>query len=81
MALDIQEHDREGIAILELKGRIVVGPEASALREKVAELTAAGKKNVVLNMAHVDFVDSTHFRALGNLRSPACARARVTSSW
>ncbi len=64
MALDIQEHDREGIAMLELKGRIVVGPEASALREKVAALTAEGKNNLVLNMAQVDFVDSTGLGAL-----------------
>lgn len=64
MALDIQENDREGIAILELKGRIVVGPEASALREKVAALNAAGKRNLVLNMAQVDFVDSTGLGAL-----------------
>jgi anti-sigma B factor antagonist len=64
MALDIQEHDREGIAILELKGRIVVGPEASALREKVSALNAAGKHNLVLNMTHVDFIDSTGLGAL-----------------
>ena len=64
MELDIQEHDREGIAILELKGRIVVGPEASALREKVSALSAAGKRNLVLNMEHVDFIDSTGLGAL-----------------
>jgi anti-sigma B factor antagonist len=64
MALDIREQDRESIVILELKGRIVVGPEASALREKVAALNAAGKRNVVLNMEHVDFIDSTGLGAL-----------------
>ncbi|MGA7241070.1 MAG: STAS domain-containing protein [Bryobacteraceae bacterium] len=64
MALDIQENDREGIAVLELKGRIVVGPEASALREKVAALNEAGKRNLVLNMANVDFIDSTGLGAL-----------------
>src|SRR5215471_14847602 len=64
MALDIQEHDREGIAILELRGRIVVGAEASALRDKVSSLTAAGKTNLVLNMQHVDFIDSTGLGAL-----------------
>ena len=64
MALDIQEHDREGIAILELRGRIVVGAEASALRDKVSSLTAAGKANLVLNMQHVDFIDSTGLGAL-----------------
>jgi anti-sigma B factor antagonist len=64
MALDIQEQDREGIAILELKGRIVVGSEASALREKVTALNAAGNRNLVLNMSQVDFIDSTGLGAL-----------------
>ena len=34
MALEIQSGEREGIAILDLKGRITVGPEATALREQ-----------------------------------------------
>ena len=38
MALDIQQHDREGVVVLDMKGRIVVGPEATALREKVLSL-------------------------------------------
>ncbi len=42
MALEIQQREREGIAILDLKGRITVGPEATALREKVSALAAAG---------------------------------------
>ena len=64
MALDIYQHDREGIVILDLKGRIVVGPEASELREKVKELNANGQRNVVLNLAQIDFIDSTGLGAL-----------------
>ncbi len=64
MAHDIHEHDREGIAILDFKGRLTAGAEATALREKVAELNAAGKNKIVLNMAGVDYVDST---GLGSL--------------
>lgn len=64
MALEIQQKEREGVPILDLKGRITVGPEATALREKVASLTAAGIKNVVLNLAHVDYIDSTGLGAL-----------------
>ena len=64
MALDIYQHDREGIIILDLKGRIVVGPEASELREKVKELNANGQHNLVLNLAQVDFIDSTGLGAL-----------------
>jgi anti-sigma B factor antagonist len=47
-----------------MKGRIVVGKEASALREKVTELTNAGNKNLVFNLAGVDFIDSTGLGAL-----------------
>jgi anti-sigma B factor antagonist len=64
MGLDIQQREHEGIVILDLKGRITVGPEASALRDKVAKVTAAGSKNIILNLAHVDYIDSTGLGAL-----------------
>ena len=64
MLHDIQEREREGITILDFKGRIAAGPEATALREKVAEVTAAGKRNLVLNLAGVDYIDSTGLGAL-----------------
>ncbi len=64
MSLHIQQREREGITILDLDGRITVGPEATALREKVAELTQAGVNNLVLNLAKVDYIDSTGLGAL-----------------
>lgn len=64
MPLDIQQREREGITVLELKGRITVGPEASALREKCNQLAAEGKRNLVLELGGVDFIDSTGLGAL-----------------
>jgi anti-sigma B factor antagonist len=64
MSLDIQQREHEGIVILDAKGRITVGPEATALRDKVASVTAAGSKNIILNLAHVDYIDSTGLGAL-----------------
>jgi anti-sigma B factor antagonist len=64
MSLEIIERDREGIAVLEMKGRITAGKEATALRDKVSELTAAGRRNVVFNLAEVDYIDSTGLGAL-----------------
>ena len=58
MSLEIRESEREGVAILSLKGRLTVG-EASIIREKITELSAAGRKNVVLDLEHVEYVDST----------------------
>ena len=64
MSLEIQQREREGIVILDAKGRITVGPEATTLREKVAAVTAAGPKNIILNLAQVDYIDSTGLGAL-----------------
>jgi anti-sigma B factor antagonist len=64
MSLEIQSREHESVTVMELRGRITVGPEASALREAVAALTAQGVRMVVLNMAGVDFVDSTGLGAL-----------------
>jgi anti-sigma B factor antagonist len=47
-----------------LNGRITVGPEATALREKVAELSAAQTRNLVLDLAGADYIDSTGLGAL-----------------
>ena len=64
MSLDVQQREHENIAILDLKGLITVGPEASVLRERVAALTAAGTVNLVLNLKGVDYIDSTGLGAL-----------------
>lgn len=63
MPLDIQESAQEGVAIITLKGRLTVG-ESSGLREKVNELVAAGKFQVVMDLSALDYIDST---GLGNL--------------
>jgi anti-sigma B factor antagonist len=62
--LDINQREREGIVILELTGRISVGPEASAIRDTCSRLAADGKRNLVLDLAKVDFIDSTGLGAL-----------------
>ena len=64
MALEIEQREREGVSVLEMKGRITVGKEATLLREKVAEQTAAGQNNLVFNLAGVDYIDSTGLGAL-----------------
>jgi len=64
MSLEIHQHEREGITVLEMKGRITLGKEATAMREKVAELVADAKRNLVFNLAGVDYIDSTGLGAL-----------------
>jgi anti-sigma B factor antagonist len=58
VALKMTTREVEGVTVVALDGRIVLGEESNALREKVKSLIAEGKKKVVLNMANITFIDS-----------------------
>ena len=64
MALEIHQREREGVTIIDLKGRVTVGSEAGALREQISQDVAAGIRMLVLNLADVDYIDSTGLGAL-----------------
>jgi len=64
MSLEIKEREREGICILDMNGRLTVGDEASKFRERMSKLIASGRHNIILNMAQVDYVDSTGLGAM-----------------
>ena len=59
MAFEIHEREREGIAVFDVAGRLIVGLNAGALRERISQALAAGQRNIVLNLAGVDYIDST----------------------
>ena len=48
-----------GIVILDLKGRLVVGETNTLVREALRKVVEAGTTNVILNLAGVDYIDST----------------------
>jgi anti-sigma B factor antagonist len=56
--------DVDGVTIVDIKGRVVVGEESAALRELVADLVAKGQRKILLNFADVNYIDSS---GLGNL--------------
>ena len=58
MALQIVERDTNGVTVLELVGRVVLGDESNQLRTKLQDLLAAGKTKVVLDLAEVKYIDS-----------------------
>ena len=58
MALRMTERDVEGVAVVDIEGRIVLGEESNSFREKVKGLLAGGKKKIVLNLANVGYIDS-----------------------
>src|SRR5713101_8710758 len=64
MALKIANREVDGVAVLALDGRIVLGEETVALREKVKGLLGEGKKKLVLDLKNVMFIDSAGLGAL-----------------
>ena len=64
MHLDIATREREGIAILDLKGRITAGSEVAAFRQAVEELAGRSETKVILNLQHVEYIDSTGLGAM-----------------
>jgi len=71
MALKLTNRDVDGVTVVSLDGRIVLGEESSALREKVKALLAEGKKKLVLDMKNVTTIDSSGLGALVAAHSSA----------
>lgn len=59
MLLEISKREREGIIILDLKGRLTAG-DVSPFRSAADE---AGP-NVILNLQYIDYIDSTGLGAM-----------------
>jgi len=55
----IKERKRDGVAILEMSGRLMGGPDAEAFDELLKTLIHEGCRNVVVSMEKVRWVNST----------------------
>jgi anti-sigma B factor antagonist len=54
-----QVRDRGDVRIVELSGKITIGSGDVKIRELIDEALAAGKKNIVLDLAGVSTIDSS----------------------
>jgi anti-sigma B factor antagonist len=59
MALTIDTREVGHVTVLDVRGRIVLGDEIHQLRDAVRGLIADGKKKIILNLADVDYIDSS----------------------
>ena len=57
MKLKIRKTD--SIAILDLSGKLMGGPDADAFKDTIKQLIEEGYKNVIVNLQHVPWVNST----------------------
>jgi len=66
MALTIASRELDGVTVLDLSGRITLGEGSVQLRDAVRGLISKGQKHILLNMADVNYIDSS---GLGELVS------------
>lgn len=57
--MKIKERKRDGVAILEMSGKLMGGPDAESFAEILKTLIHEGTHNVVVNLEKVKWVNST----------------------
>ena len=62
--MQISERESGTVAILDLSGKITLGEDGTLLKDKLHSLLHQGKKNVLLNLGQVQYVDSAGLGAL-----------------
>lgn len=59
MSIKISTRQVDGVTILDLSGRITLGEGSVQLRDAVRDLLAKGQKKILLNLADVNYIDSS----------------------
>jgi anti-sigma B factor antagonist len=66
VALTIASREVDGVAVLDLNGRITLGEGSVQLRDAIREMISKGQTRILLNLAEVNYIDSS---GLGELVS------------
>lgn len=56
--MEIEERLVSSVTILDLKGKLILGEGDEMLRDKVNSLVHQGRKNILLNLEGVPYIDS-----------------------
>ena len=64
MAIYIVEKIIEGVILVDVRGRITLGPETEALRSKLKQLIDSGQQRVILDLGEVSYIDSVGLSTL-----------------
>lgn len=64
MHFQIDEREKDGIRILDLRGSLTIGQSETLLREAVIALAEAGVVNLIINFAHANEIDQDGLESL-----------------
>jgi anti-sigma B factor antagonist len=74
MPLEITQREMNGVYLLALKGRLVLGQESRGLLTMSDNLVASGPTRIVINLEQVNYVDSAGIGALIEIHRNARAK-------
>ena len=57
--MDFTTTEKNGITILHLSGKIMGGPEATEINEKINQLIDSDNKKIVIDLVNVDWMNSS----------------------
>ena len=69
MNLTIASREAQGVTILDLSGRLVMGQECNSLREQVTQLLGATKRAILLNLGGLTYVLVAYARGIQEIVS------------
>src|SRR5215210_5705781 len=62
--MDIKEKVVDGVSVLDLSGKIVLGEGDSQVRDRVKDLLADGQRSILLDLGNINYIDSAGLGAL-----------------
>lgn len=57
--MEMKEHIENGVVVIELSGKIMGGPDATTLNDKLHDLIESGNTRVVADLADVNWMNSS----------------------
>ena len=62
--MDIQERVVDGVSVLDLSGKIVLGEGDGQIRDRIKDLLSDGQRRILLNLGDINYIDSAGLGAL-----------------
>ena len=59
MSMKTSTRQQQDITIVDLSGQIKLGEGSSVLRDKIKDLLGKGRKKILLNLADINYIDSS----------------------
>ena len=59
MSMKANNRQVDGVAVVDMSGRITLGEGSVVLRDTIRDLIGKGQKNILLNLGNVTYIDSS----------------------